>query len=171
MIGNILMLWKALSSGWQLKQSGFWNKLGAIAALLGPSLFFLSKWAAANGWIPAGITQEEVDQITYWAMQGTGILTAYWMRATNVNQGWQQNSQKRILRDLRQMQVPESRYEPSWASEGFSELTGGGPAPIGEYGAPVVPYGGVVRRVRQLHPQAAPDYFPGDDPSIDSFNR
>lgn len=161
MIGNIIMMWKALSSGWQLKQSGFWNKLGAIAALIGPSLFFLSKWAASKGWIPAEITSDEVDQITYWAMQGTGILTAYWMRATNINQGWQQRSQRQILRDLQTLpqagygDAGYAEYRPGYAMP--SVVSGGG--------------GGVLYRMRQLQGQPPPDHLPGDDPTIDSFNR
>jgi len=146
-VSSLLILWKALSAGWQLKKAGMWNKLAAVLAMIAPALFFLSKWAAAKGWIPAEMTQEEVDQLSYWLLQGNGIATAYWLRATSTSVGWGED-QGQVLEEP---EAIESR--PSAPS----------PAPAG-----VLFRDGGLREVSSVSSPSA--RHPGDDPGLGSFN-
>lgn len=131
---NLMMIWQALRSGWQLKKSGTWKNIGALISLATPVVFYLSKWAASHGWIPAEVSQDELDQFQQWLLAGSGMATAYWFRATSVNVGW----------GARSASAPV--YRTQAFQDGGVTGYGSGMAEVGAYQQPVVVPPGVLNR-------------------------
>lgn len=142
-MSNFWPILRALWMGAKLRKSSSWKNRGAFLAIFVPFAVLCSKVAVAYGWIPAEVSQQEIEEIAQWIWQGYGLLLAYWFRATSDEVGWGGGQEIEEHPDV------EQEYD---------------------YGAPA---GGVLNQQPRLRlpPVAKTNHHPGDDPGLDDFNR
>jgi hypothetical protein len=140
---RLMMIFQALYLGARLRRSATWKDVGAFVAVCAPFLALLGRFAFEAGWLPVALTQEEIDAAALWIWQGSGLVLAYWFRATSIEVGWGSGEETDALREPE----PDAALGP--------ESTG------------------VLHRVPWLHVQSPAEAraHPGDDPGLDSFNR
>jgi hypothetical protein len=142
-MSRVVQIVQALYLGSKLRHSATWKDAGALVALVAPLVAILGKWAAAAGWLPGELSQAEIDAIAQWVWSGSGIVLAYWFRATSEDVGWghRQEIEGALLPEPDEQVGPESV--------------------------------GVLHRMPELYlrDNASSHRHPGDDPGLDSFNR
>jgi hypothetical protein len=138
-----LNLFRALWLGAKLRRSATWKDVGAFVAVFSPFLALLGKLAAGAGWLPGEFTRQEIDDVSQWVWQFSGLVLAYWFRATSADVGWGWRQEIGVYPDAE----PDDVLAPESA--------------------------GVLHRVPWLRvsPDASSRCHPGDDPGLDSFNR
>lgn len=141
----------ALWAGQKLRNSATWKNRAAFIAAVAPLLTLVSQFAASRGWLPGELTAEEIEAIGEWVWMGSGIVLAYWFRATSASVGF----------EPLEYDQAELGYVPQHlAEEGREDLSAGG----------VLSRPGRVLPVRRSG-QGDPDYFPGDDSRIVDIAR
>lgn len=138
-------LWRMVQALWlgaKLRKSATWKDAGAFAAVAAPLLTLIAQYAAEQGWLPGEVSAEEIDALALWIWQGSGVVLAYWFRATSADVGWG-----------RQQEI-ETHPEDVYDSDPYA---GGGVL----HRLPGV----------RVQPDSPAHIHPGDDPGPDGFNR
>lgn len=140
---NLLMIFQALFLGAKLKKSATWKNWGAFVAVFAPVLTLLGKLGAGYGWLPAEFTEEQINDISQWVWQGSGLLLAYWFQSTSADVG------------LGKSQEIGYQMRADYEEQGV----------VGESV-------GVLHTIPELyvHSGSKTNRHAGDDPTLDSFN-
>lgn len=80
---------RALWQGYKLKHARTWGEWSAAAAAFTPAALLLVSWAQSNGWLPEGVTKEDVSELANVVSVVVMFALAYFMQATNKDAGFQ----------------------------------------------------------------------------------
>ena len=142
-MGTLSRIVQALWLGAKLRRSATWKDWGAFVAVAAPLLTLIAQYASEQGWLPGEVSAEEIDALALWIWQGSGVVLAYWFRATSEEVGWG-----------KRQEIEEHPDDDAFDSDPYAG-------------------GGVLHRLPgvRVQPDSPAHIHPGDDPGPDGFNR